>query len=478
MRYGFVNNFSQLLAADLDAGATTMTLDGGGSDLSNASEDLVYALTLDDGEGKVEILHVTGADGDELTIERGKEGTSDATWPVGTTVEMRLTAGALSAIRDMITYGPAGDSLVILADDSGLDDSSSWQENLFIGPDSTITEASAGDVRGAMLLGIGNTLEGCEEGMVIGYYATISHDSYAALALGQYAEVIGRSDQANTQGTAIGPYAKATCDVADSYGFSLAVGSGAQAHNSNASAFGAYTEAEGDSSLAIGSYATTSAAATNSVSVGVSSETTAAETIAVGNSASATAEAAIAAGHESSATAEAAIAVGAASEATATASVAIGHLAVSGIEGGLQINGISYLRNSPDLQNALAPEAAYRASQQVVLATEALDLTDDTASVNLDMPAGTMLFIDSIDTVIVASDGAGGSPEITVGPDDQAPADYLASTAVSKTSVGGRESHDPLVSDGVTTLRVATAVAGSGTEYQAKVVFRGYVMEL
>lgn len=112
------------------------------------------------------------------------------------------------------------------------------------------------------------------------------------------------------------------------------------------------------------------------------------------------------------------------------------------------------------------------------LLTAALDLTVAGAAVTLSLPANVVTLPDAFDVVIVESDTPGGTPEIQIGPDDVTPAAYLAATPVTKTAVGGRETHTPLVTDGITALRVSVVTAGTGTAYKVKVVARGYVMEI
>lgn len=113
MRYGFINNFAQVLAADLAAGATTLTLDGGGALLADASTDYRYKLTLIqrdafNNETAREILEVTGASGDVLTVVREQEGTTAiSSWPSGSAVEARVTAGQLAGFApELIAFGP------------------------------------------------------------------------------------------------------------------------------------------------------------------------------------------------------------------------------------------------------------------------------------------------------------------------------------------------------------------------------------
>lgn len=121
---------------------------------------------------------------------------------------------------------------------------------------------------------------------------------------------------------------------------------------------------------------------------------------------------------------------------------------------------------------------AYRNTEKVVLVSDLLDLTSGASSATIDMPAHTLFFIDQIDVVVVEASGAGGSPQVSVGTSSSSPADILAATTVAKTTDGGRETHAPLIADGVSTIRAAVASAGSGTTYLAKVVAHGYAMQM
>ncbi|WGI23623.1 hypothetical protein QEN58_09660 [Halomonas alkaliantarctica] len=123
------------------------------------------------------------------------------------------------------------------------------------------------------------------------------------------------------------------------------------------------------------------------------------------------------------------------------------------------------------------PDIVGLVSQQVIFGTYPIDLTNDTANAVIELPANTLLLPDAIDVVIVESDGAGGTPEIQVGPNDAEPDSYLATTAINTTAIGGRETFEPLTRDGMTSLRVSVVIAGTGT-LSAKVVVRGYVMEI
>ncbi|WP_322521147.1 hypothetical protein SR882_10255 [Guyparkeria halophila] len=103
MTQRFINNWSgKRLAAPLAAGGATATVPAADAAqiaaALNGPADWVL-LTLDDGQGGVEIVRVAAADGStgELgLIKRGDEGTTDTDWPSDTLIEARLTAATLA----------------------------------------------------------------------------------------------------------------------------------------------------------------------------------------------------------------------------------------------------------------------------------------------------------------------------------------------------------------------------------------------
>lgn len=169
-------------------------------------------------------------------------------------------------------------------------------------------------------------------------------------------------------------------------------------------------------------------------------------------------------------------------------SVAIGPGIETSIVGGYRCGAVPYISATPDAHYAnafpgfgagdfTAPPVTRRNTPYVVIATDDVDLTTAADFAELAMPTGTRLFMDTLDIVITSSATPGGTPDVTVGPDGVSPAAYLAATAVTGTAVGGRQSETPLVTDGVTSVRMTTGTAGTGT-LTAKLVVRGYLMEL
>ena len=98
----FYNNVFGQLAAELAAGATTATLSAGhgftdpGTDWYLATLIGVTGTT----ETSWEIVKVTAVSTNTLTLVRAQEGTTDATWPVGTRIELRLTAETVTTIAN------------------------------------------------------------------------------------------------------------------------------------------------------------------------------------------------------------------------------------------------------------------------------------------------------------------------------------------------------------------------------------------
>lgn len=98
----FTNNSSSTLAAQLNAGATSLTLTTGHGAFFPSPTSPDYAiLTLTQpgaSETSWEEVKVTARSGDVLTIVRAQEGSTDATWPAGSKVELRITAGMLNEV--------------------------------------------------------------------------------------------------------------------------------------------------------------------------------------------------------------------------------------------------------------------------------------------------------------------------------------------------------------------------------------------
>lgn len=90
---GFVNNFSTTLNGLINNSTTTITV----TDASGISTELALcdyiALTIDDGTN-IEIVHVTSVSTNDLTVIRGREGTSGTGFADTTTIECRPTRAA------------------------------------------------------------------------------------------------------------------------------------------------------------------------------------------------------------------------------------------------------------------------------------------------------------------------------------------------------------------------------------------------
>lgn len=94
--------------ADTDTEITVATGDG---DLFPTPEDGDwFPLVLSGVAGAVEIVHATDRDGDDITVERGREGTTPLTLAAGARVDLRLTAGAVDSKQEALAAGAAADA--------------------------------------------------------------------------------------------------------------------------------------------------------------------------------------------------------------------------------------------------------------------------------------------------------------------------------------------------------------------------------
>lgn len=102
----FKNNAFASLAAELSAAGTLATLatgQGARFPAPNGGDHFLATLILLDGNGAEtawEVVKCTARATDGLTIERAQEGTTARIWPVGSRLEMRVTAGTLDSFTD------------------------------------------------------------------------------------------------------------------------------------------------------------------------------------------------------------------------------------------------------------------------------------------------------------------------------------------------------------------------------------------
>lgn len=102
----FKNNAYSSLAAELSAASTLANLAAGQGarfPAPSGGDHFLATLILLDGNGAEtawEIVKCTARATDGLTIERAQEGTTARTWPAGSRIELRTTAGTLDSFTD------------------------------------------------------------------------------------------------------------------------------------------------------------------------------------------------------------------------------------------------------------------------------------------------------------------------------------------------------------------------------------------
>ena len=104
----FKNNAYGYLAATIDNDDTTLTLSSGqGARFPNPTGTDYFLLTLigldnNGAENAWEIVKCTARSTDTLTVVRAQESTSAAGWNIGTRVELRVTAGTLDGMTQVV----------------------------------------------------------------------------------------------------------------------------------------------------------------------------------------------------------------------------------------------------------------------------------------------------------------------------------------------------------------------------------------
>jgi hypothetical protein len=94
----YTNNASSTLAVTLASDANTLVVQGSdGALFPSLSGGNEYILTIEDAAGNIEICRCTARSADTMTIVRAQEGTTAREFLAGARVELRLTAGVLTA---------------------------------------------------------------------------------------------------------------------------------------------------------------------------------------------------------------------------------------------------------------------------------------------------------------------------------------------------------------------------------------------
>lgn len=97
--FQFTNNASTTLATAMLSTDTQLTVaTGTGAKFPALSAGQIFAATIEDTSGNIEIVYCTGIVGDTFSISRGEENTTALGFASGSRVELRLTAGILAAL--------------------------------------------------------------------------------------------------------------------------------------------------------------------------------------------------------------------------------------------------------------------------------------------------------------------------------------------------------------------------------------------
>ena len=95
----FKNNVRVVLASDITALDTSIVVLNGGQ-LPALTGDNYFLLTLDN--GVIEVVKVTQVVGNTLTVVRGQEGTVAQSYMADTVGEVRVTAGWLNKVENLV----------------------------------------------------------------------------------------------------------------------------------------------------------------------------------------------------------------------------------------------------------------------------------------------------------------------------------------------------------------------------------------
>lgn len=103
----FTNNAATTLASSITSSATTLTVSSGkGALFPNPTGSDYFLVTLQDaGLTTLEIVKVTARSTDTFTIVRAQEGTTASAFTGGDSVQLRITAAAMTSVANTVVAG-------------------------------------------------------------------------------------------------------------------------------------------------------------------------------------------------------------------------------------------------------------------------------------------------------------------------------------------------------------------------------------
>lgn len=145
----FANNAQSTVASMVGPGDTTIQVASGEGALfpsPGGGDYFRVTLTQAGAESSWEILTCTARSGDVLTVTRAQEGTSAATWAVGSKVELRLTAGVLWPLDSSVSGNLPVANLTTVNADVGSFGSSTAVPNFTVNEKGLVTAAGTSAV--------------------------------------------------------------------------------------------------------------------------------------------------------------------------------------------------------------------------------------------------------------------------------------------------------------------------------------------
>ena len=441
----FSNNASTKLTTLLGISDTTFTVTTGEGAKFNSG---VYTgsshwelLTLTDGTDW-EVVKVTNILGDVFTVTRGYELGTQKEWPIGTTVEARITKATLSSfVQNNTTNTEALSIGRFAAGSSDFATAVGWSAYSF-GLNSTAVGAGSQSYY--------------EYGSAFGSYARAG----AAHSL--------RSSSNNSTAIELG-YAVSTSSGGHKLVCTTAGTTGASVPTFNTSAIGdtttdgtvtwtylgadttgSYNLSAGYLSSALMDNSTTfgikAASASNSTSIGFNTLSTSGST-----------------------------SIGYSATSISNLGIALGSNAINRIGESNNITGLSLIRK--DNGEAATDEHLYFTGSQAIVFSKEIDLktlADDVSTITI--PTGSTFYPDEVGVVVTSADTVTVQPEVSFGITGNTTA-VLTQTATTKSAAKGRDVFTPSSKDGVTSLTTSVKVAATATTLLGRFYWKGILVE-
>lgn len=451
MRQKWSNNARTILSQNINPGDTNIIVDDstGFTSLGGNEFEIVSLVS----GSTIEIVKVISRSGTTWIVERAQEGTSGLSWPSGTIVEARVTAGSLNRFSQ-IEFDPENIPAILKSLDDPI---------IEFGPGtSAVTGFSCGDRCSSSNMGFSSGIDCAATGN------QSSSIGYESLASGDKSLAVGNGNTSNvSSAVSVGNDNLSTGVNA------VALGSNNTSSSQNTVSVGNDNTSIADGAVSVGK--SCNSKKERSVSIGNSCDSNEAGSIAVGDSCISNGIDSIALGDGSTSNGNNSIAIGKGSVSNGEGSIVLGHDVRTKSKFQFNMGAIPTAQPSADLGSR--DPSLFLSTQPTVFLTQNIDLKIAEFVFTMNLPEGMLFYVDEIGFIGKYINTVTVKPRVTIGT-SAANTLFLEGAEIDEVASGSRFIFPSLTTKaiGVNMFRIQTTLNAGALEYNGQFYFRGFAV--